>query len=76
MRPARDGHAHGLANPHYWLDPANAEVMTGGIAEAVIRVAPELTEKIIANRDEFLTRLKEHRGPSGNACLRRTVPRA
>ncbi len=54
----RDGHAHGLANPHYWLDPANAEVMTGGIAEAVIRVAPELTEKIIANRDEFLTRLK------------------
>jgi ABC-type Zn uptake system ZnuABC Zn-binding protein ZnuA len=56
----RDGHAHGLANPHYWLDPANAEVMTGGIAEAVIRVAPELTEKIIANRDEFLTRLKEH----------------
>ena len=57
----RDGHAHGLANPHYWLDPANAEVMTGGIAEAVIRVAPELTEKIIANRDEFLDRLKARR---------------
>ena len=54
----RDGHAHGLANPHYWLDPANAEVMTGGIAEAVIRVAPQLTDKIIANRDEFLARLK------------------
>jgi ABC-type Zn uptake system ZnuABC Zn-binding protein ZnuA len=54
----RDGHAHGLANPHYWLDPANAEVMTGGIAEAVIRVAPQLTEKVIANRDEFLSRLK------------------
>ncbi|MET0629568.1 MAG: metal ABC transporter substrate-binding protein [Xanthobacteraceae bacterium] len=57
----RDGHAHGLANPHYWLDPANAEVMTGGIAEAVIRVAPELTEKIIANRDEFLDRVKARR---------------
>src|SRR4029077_724888 len=27
--PARqDGHAHGLANPHYWLDPANAEIIT------------------------------------------------
>ena len=37
----RDGHAHGLANPHYWLDPANAEIITGGIAEAGIRVAPE-----------------------------------
>jgi ABC-type Zn uptake system ZnuABC Zn-binding protein ZnuA len=57
----RDGHAHGLANPHYWLDPANAEVMTGGIAEAVIRVVPELTEKIIANRDAFLDRLKARR---------------
>ena len=58
----RDGHAHGLANPHYWLDPANADVMTGGIAEAVIRIAPELTDKIIANRDEFLDRLKARRG--------------
>src|SRR5215813_9084762 len=54
----RDGHAHGLANPHYWLDPANAETMSGGIAEAVIRVAPEMAEKTIANRDSFLSRLK------------------
>ena len=55
---ARDGHAHGLANPHYWLDPANAETISGGIAEAAIRVAPEMGKKIIANRDGFLTRLK------------------
>jgi ABC-type Zn uptake system ZnuABC Zn-binding protein ZnuA len=55
---AGDGHAHGLANPHYWLDPANAETISGGIAEAAIRVAPEMTEKIIANRDGFLSRLK------------------
>src|SRR5262249_24003949 len=54
----RDGHAHGLANPHYWLDPANAETMSGGSAEAVIRVAPEMAEKTIANRDSFLSRLK------------------
>src|ERR1700757_961841 len=54
----RDGHAHGLANPHYWLDPANAEIITGGIAEAGIRVAPEAAAKIIANRDAFLARLK------------------
>jgi len=24
-----DGHAHGSGNPHYWLDPKNAEVITG-----------------------------------------------
>jgi ABC-type Zn uptake system ZnuABC Zn-binding protein ZnuA len=55
---ANDGHAHGLANPHYWLDPANAEVITGGIAEAMVRIAPQLTEKIVANRDEILARLR------------------
>ncbi len=55
---APDGHVHGLANPHYWLDPANAEVITAGIAEAVIRVAPELTQHVIAQRDSFLERLK------------------
>ena len=54
---ARDGHAHGLANPHYWLDPANAKTISGAIAEAGIRVAPEMAEKLIANRDDFLSRL-------------------
>ncbi len=55
---SRDGHAHGLANPHYWLDPANAEIISGGIAEAIIRVTPEASAKIIANRDGFLSRLR------------------
>ena len=57
-----DGHAHGLANPHYWLDPANAEVMTGGIAEALIAIAPQMTQKIIAQRDRFLEQLRTRRG--------------
>ena len=26
-----DGHAHGNGNPHYWLDPHNAEVVTASI---------------------------------------------
>jgi len=55
---ARDGHAHGLANPHYWLDPTNAEAITGGIAEAIMRMAPASSEKIIARRDDFLADLK------------------
>jgi ABC-type Zn uptake system ZnuABC Zn-binding protein ZnuA len=53
-----DPHAHGLANPHYWLDPANAEVMTGAIAEAIVRVAPAMAGKISAHRTDFLARLK------------------
>jgi ABC-type Zn uptake system ZnuABC Zn-binding protein ZnuA len=52
-----DGHAHGLANPHYWLDPANAEVMTGGIAEAIARTAPDSAETLAARRAQFLARL-------------------
>src|SRR5262249_46138509 len=50
----RDGHAHGLANPHYWLDPANAEIITGAIAEAGIRVAPEAAAENIAHPDRLL----------------------
>src|SRR5437016_7356025 len=55
---SRDAHAHGLANPHYWLDPANAEIISGGIAEAMIRVSSETSAKIIANRGGFLSRLR------------------
>ena len=55
---SRDAHAHGLANPHYWLDPANAEIISGGIAEAMIRVTPDMPAKIIANRGRFLSRLR------------------
>jgi manganese/iron transport system substrate-binding protein len=53
-----DGHAHGLANPHYWLDPANAETMTAAIAGAVAAVAPSTKEKIAARRAEFLAGLE------------------
>ena len=59
VNPAsQDGHAHGLANPHYWLDPTNAEIITGGIAEAVIRVSPGLADRIVAAHRDFLARLK------------------
>jgi ABC-type Zn uptake system ZnuABC Zn-binding protein ZnuA len=53
-----DAHAHGFANPHYWLDPENAEVMTGAIAEALSKVAPQAKQKIALRRAEFLGRLK------------------
>jgi len=55
------GHAHGVANPHYWLDPANAVIVTAGIAEALARVAPAERNRIVANRERFLAELEARR---------------
>jgi ABC-type Zn uptake system ZnuABC Zn-binding protein ZnuA len=51
------GHAHGVANPHYWLDPENAVIVTAGIAEALARRAPAQAPRILANRERFLAGL-------------------
>lgn len=56
-----DGHAHGRGNPHYWLDPANAEVITGTILEALMRLDPANAKRYEANRLAFLKRLDEKR---------------
>lgn len=50
-------HAHGVANPHYWLDPANAVTVTAGIAEALARLLPDQHDRIVANRARFLGEL-------------------
>jgi ABC-type Zn uptake system ZnuABC Zn-binding protein ZnuA len=52
-----DGHAHGRGNPHYWLDPANAEIVTGTILEALARLDPPHAKRYEANRIAFLERL-------------------
>jgi zinc/manganese transport system substrate-binding protein/zinc transport system substrate-binding protein len=52
-----DGHAHGSGNPHYWLDPKNAEIITGNILEALGRIDPDNAPLYEANRQAFLTRL-------------------
>ena len=52
-----DGHAHGRGNPHYWLDPANAEMITGTILEALARLDPANVRRYEANRLAFLARL-------------------
>jgi ABC-type Zn uptake system ZnuABC Zn-binding protein ZnuA len=56
---AQDGHGHSLANPHYWLDPANAETITAAIAAGIIRLAPDARNTVSANRDRFLANLHE-----------------
>ena len=55
----QDGHAHGVGNPHYWLDPTNAETITAAIAEGLIGVAPGLGEQFIDHRRQFLAALSE-----------------
>ena len=52
-----DGHAHGNGNPHYWLDPKNAEIITATILAGLSRIDPENAGSYEANRAVFLTRL-------------------
>jgi ABC-type Zn uptake system ZnuABC Zn-binding protein ZnuA len=57
-----DGHAHGRGNPHYWLDPANAEAITGTMLEAFARLDPVNASRFEANRLAFLARLDAKMG--------------
>jgi ABC-type Zn uptake system ZnuABC Zn-binding protein ZnuA len=52
-----DGHAHGSGNPHYWLDPKNAEFITANIAEGLARIDPAHAKIYEANRQAFLAGL-------------------
>ncbi|WP_198164621.1 metal ABC transporter substrate-binding protein [Rhodoplanes sp. Z2-YC6860] len=52
-----DGHAHGSGNPHYWLDPGNAEIVTGTIVEALARIDPAGASVYEANRAAFVAKL-------------------
>lgn len=54
-----DGHAHGSGNPHYWLDPKNAEFITANILEGLARVDPANIGVYESNRRAFLARLFE-----------------
>lgn len=56
-RPERGGHVHGLGNPHYWLDPENARVITATILGGLARLAPADHAEFTANRARFLERL-------------------
>jgi ABC-type Zn uptake system ZnuABC Zn-binding protein ZnuA len=52
-----DGHAHGSGNPHYWLDPKNAEFITANILDGLARIDPANAKTYEANRQAFLARL-------------------
>ena len=52
-----DGHAHGSGNPHFWLDPKNAEIITGNIVERLAYLDSANSVFYEANRNAFLDRL-------------------
>lgn len=52
------GHAHGSGNPHYWLDPANAEIITGTILEALARLDPPGAKLYESQRLRFVEALR------------------
>lgn len=51
------GHNHGAGNPHYWLDPANGEIVTGGIMETLSGLDPAHAPSYQANRAAFVAQL-------------------
>ena len=50
---------HAQGNPHIWLDPENAKIMTRHIADGLIKVDPLHQRDYEANRDLYLRRLDE-----------------
>ena len=54
-----DGHAHGSGNPHYWLDPENAEIITATLLEALARTDPDHAADYETRRTAFVARLHE-----------------
>jgi ABC-type Zn uptake system ZnuABC Zn-binding protein ZnuA len=53
-RPERGAHVHGLGNPHYWLDPENARVITATVLDGLARIAPAERPRFTENRARFL----------------------
>ena len=51
------GDLHAYGNPHYWLDPANAPVITANIQEGLAAVDPRRAEAYAERRRAFLARL-------------------
>jgi len=55
---ASSGHGHGAGNPHYWLDPRNAEIISANILNGLSRVDPDHTKTYVENHDRFVSRLR------------------
>ena len=56
--PAKEPLSHEASNPHIWLDPANAGLMLGTIAEILIEADPKHQPLYQRNRDAYQERLQ------------------
>ena len=52
------GDIHIYGNPHYWLDPANAAVITKNILDGLARIDPKNEAVFTENRKKFLAQLE------------------
>jgi ABC-type Zn uptake system ZnuABC Zn-binding protein ZnuA len=68
-----DGHAHGRGNPHYWLDPVNAEMITATLLESFAKLDPPNAARYDLNRRRFLSRL-DAKLAQWSQALRTTPP--
>jgi ABC-type Zn uptake system ZnuABC Zn-binding protein ZnuA len=53
------GHSHGSGNPHYWLDPKNAEIISANIADVLTRIDSTNVSEYTERRTAFLNRLSD-----------------
>lgn len=53
------GDIHLYGNPHYWVDPRNAAIMAGNIAEKLKEIDPLNSAVYDKNLSEFLRKLEE-----------------
>lgn len=53
------GHTHGAGNPHYWLDPVNAEIISANISDTLGRLDPANRIAYNANRARFVAALRQ-----------------
>ena len=52
------GEWHAYGNPHYWLDPLNAEIISANILEGLKRASPADADYFESNRNGFLADLR------------------
>lgn len=64
------GHAHGTGNPHYWLDPLNAKMISASIMEALLRLDGANAQYYQQRRTALLDALNE-RIPAWQRALAR-----
>lgn len=56
----KEGEIHIYGNPHYWLSPANGEVIAKNILAGLLRVTPSADHQFFKDRAEsFISRLRE-----------------